>query len=150
MPNDEISEVKYEDASDPYARLPQTFPHLSGAQIERIKEFGPAEKLKKGTMLFEKGQKNIDFFVVISGTVKVYHQGREGPKTVHTHNANEFTGDVDLFNDRRILVSAVMEEDGEVLRLSRASFRKLISAEPDIGEIIMRAYILAAGRADDP
>ena len=35
-----------------------------------------------------------------------------------------------------------MGVDGRVLRISPESFRRLITAEPDIGEIIMRAFIL--------
>jgi thioredoxin reductase (NADPH) len=35
-----------------------------------------------------------------------------------------------------------MGVDGRVLRISPESFRRLITAEPDIGEIIMRTFIL--------
>ena len=59
-----------------------------------------------------------------------------------THTEREFTGDLDLFNDRRVLVSARMGATGQVLRIRRPSFRRLLAAEPDIAEIIMRAFIL--------
>jgi thioredoxin reductase (NADPH) len=49
---------------------------------------------------------------------------------------------VDLFNDRRVLVGGRMREDVRVVRFDRAQFRKLLVAEPDIGELITRAFIL--------
>lgn len=115
---------------------------MSDEQIERIKSFGAIEKLEKGTVVFERGEKTVDFFVVLSGNIEIYEHRRDGIKVFTVHGEKQFTGEVDLFNDRKILVGGRMGEDGEVIRVNRASFRKLISAETDIGEIVMRAFIL--------
>ena len=58
------------------------------------------------------------------------------------HAERQFTGEVDLFNDHAILVSGRAGEDSRVIRVKRADFRRLVSGEPDIGEIMMRAFIL--------
>lgn len=142
MAKDDHSNQIHHDPSDPYMRKAQTFPQLTQGQIERIRSFGVTEKLERGTRLFERGHKTVDFFVVISGNIEVYEHREEGQRVVTTHNEKEFTGEVDLFNDRKILVSGAMGADGEVVRVNRANFRKLISAEPDIGELVMRAFIL--------
>ena len=34
------------------------------------------------------------------------------------------------------------EQDGRVVRVSRPRFRELIAAEPDVGDVVMRAFIL--------
>lgn len=130
------------DPSDPYARLSQTFPTFDDEQIERIKSFGSIQRLSQGTVVFERGEKTVDFFVVLSGNIEIYEHQKEGIKVFTVHGENQFTGEVDLFNDRKILVGGRMGEEGEVVRINRASFRKLITAEPDIGEIVMRAFIL--------
>ena len=49
---------------------------------------------------------------------------------------------MNLFNDRQILVSGCSRGPTRVIQIKRADFRRLIANEPDIGEIIMRAFIL--------
>ncbi|GJM15217.1 MAG: thioredoxin reductase [Thermodesulfobacteriota bacterium] len=142
MTKDLIPDSNTLDPSDPYARLSQTFPTLSDEQIERVKFFGVTEKLDQGTVVFERGEKTVDFFVVLSGNIEIYEHRQEGIKVLTVHSEKQFTGEVDLFNDRKILVGGRMGEEGDVVRVNRINFRKLITAEPDIGEIVMRAFIL--------
>ena len=130
------------DASDPYLRERQTFPTLSAEQIERIKPFGVVEDLPKGTVLFERGDRTVDFFLALKGSIEIYEHTRDGLNVFTVHGENQFTGELDLFNDRQILVGGRMGKDGTVVRVNRPSFQKLMIAEPDIGEIITRAFIL--------
>ncbi len=130
------------DASDPYARERQTFPVLTDEQVERIKPFGVIEDLPKGTVTFERGDRTVDFFVLLKGSIEIYEHRREGLNVFTVHGGNQFTGELDLLNDRKILVGGRMGEDGTVIRVNRPNFKKLMIAEPDIGEIIMRAFIL--------
>ena len=58
------------------------------------------------------------------------------------HAMHQFTGELDLFTDRAILVGGRMGADGRVTRLSRGQFRRMLAAEPDVAEIVMRAFIL--------
>lgn len=131
------------DPTDPYERQAQTFPRLTDGQIERIKRFGPVRDYQKGTFLFRRGQRSVDFYVVISGSVEITDTGTDGDeKVIHVHRDSQFTGELDLFNDREILVDGRTGEDNRIIRVPRAQFRRLIEAELDIGEIIMRAFIL--------
>ncbi|MEW6267825.1 MAG: FAD-dependent oxidoreductase [Thermodesulfobacteriota bacterium] len=130
------------DPADPYARRAQTFPKLTAEQVERASEFGAVEALPRGTELFARGDRARDFFVVIEGGIDIFDDTPAGPVLVASHAAHEFTGDLDLLNDRRMLVSARMAVTGQVLRIARTSFRRLLAAEPDIAEIVMRAFIL--------
>ncbi|MEL6431013.1 MAG: FAD-dependent oxidoreductase, partial [Planctomycetota bacterium] len=59
--------------------------------------------------------------------------------TVHCQRC--FTGELDLFSSRKILVGGRMKGDGAVLRIPRDGFNELIVAEPDIGELVLRAFI---------
>jgi thioredoxin reductase (NADPH) len=145
MPTDPISDTPDNvplNPSDPYLRRAQTFPTLTDEQLERAAEFGVVEALPKGTVLFDRGDRGIDFFIVLEGRIEIYEHTTGGTVVVVTHDVNQFTGDVDLFNDRACLVGARMGATGRVVRIRRARFRRLLSAEPDIGEIIMRAFIL--------
>ncbi len=130
--------------SDPYLREAQTFPRLTPEQIGRAQAFGTVEDLAPGTVLFQRGDRTVDFFVVLHGRIEIYEPAPDGGDRVITvHAGQQFTGELDLFNDRLILVGGrTGAEGGRVLRVSRAGFRRLLAAEPDIGEVVMRAFIL--------
>ena len=131
------------DSSDPYARLEQTFPVLSEDMAGRIARFGLHEALADGDHVFRRGERAVDFFLVCTGEIEIIDHGDHGEEgIVHHHRERQFTGELDLFNDRKILVSGRAVGPAEVIRVPRADFRQLIVAEPDIGEIIMRAFIL--------
>ncbi|MEL6796669.1 MAG: FAD-dependent oxidoreductase, partial [Planctomycetota bacterium] len=126
------------------------FPRLSDAQINRVRPFATEETLEDGALIFEQGERSVDFIVVLSGRVEIIH-GPPGDSTenrvVHIHRERGFTGELDLFSDRKILVSGrVMPcESGRpprVLRVPREQFAKLMTAEPEIGNIVIRAFIL--------
>lgn len=138
-----MTDPKPENPSDPYARKEQTFPTLTVDQIERMKEFGRTETLRAGDTLFSRGDRTVDFFVVLEGSIEILDgDGAKMGDVFTVHEKHQFTGEIDLFNDRQILVSGRMGEAGEVLRVNRPSFQRLMTSLPDIAEIIMRAFIL--------
>lgn len=131
------------DGADPYQREEQTFPTLKESHLNRIQSFCDKETLKDGEFLFERGQRSVDFFIILSGAVEIFDTDDDGNANVFTvHRKNQFTGELDLFNDREILVSGRASGVTDVLRFKRADFRRMVVSEPDIGEIIMRAFIL--------
>jgi thioredoxin reductase (NADPH) len=130
------------DPSDPYLREAQTFPRLTGEQVARARAFGQVEALPAGTVLFRRGDRTVDFFLALSGAIEIYDGPEDAAQVFTVHTEYQFTGELDLFNDREILVGGRMGRGGEVLRLNRAQFRRLLAAEPDIAETIMRAFIL--------
>lgn len=129
--------------ADPYEREAQIFPHLPLEMRDRIAAYGNEETLPANTIVFERGQRGVDFFLVLEGAIEIYETDKHAHANVFTtHRSGQFTGELDLFNEREILVSGRTAEVSRVIRVPRAAFRRLISAEPDIGEILMRAFIL--------
>ena len=131
------------DASDPYARRAQTFPRLDEEMVDRVSSFGFDFKVAKGTILYSRGERQTDFFLIKSGSIEILDLGDDGvPRVLTVQGEREFTGELDLFNNRENLVSARAGEDAHLVRVERSSFLRMMSAEPDIGEIITRALIL--------
>lgn len=131
------------DPSDPYAREAQTFPRLSVDAANRVANYGVEQGLRKGTRVFERGQRGVDFFLVLDGSIEIFDVDAAGePHVLTVHGERQFTGELDLFNDQQILVSGRTGVNSRVVRVKRADFRKMLSAEPDIGEVVMRAFIL--------
>jgi thioredoxin reductase (NADPH) len=129
--------------SDPYNRPAQTFPHLPADMVARIARYGSEESFDGGDYLFRAGDRGSDFFLVLEGAVDVLESdGCGGTVLVTTHGASEFTGELNHVNERANIVSARAARPTKVIRVPRARFRRMVSAEPDIGEIILRAFIL--------
>jgi thioredoxin reductase (NADPH) len=138
-----MTESIQRDPSDPLAREAQTFPVLPAEMIARIAPFGTEEAVGDGDYLFRRGDRTSEFFVILDGGVNVFdHDDCGTVRLVVSHRTGQFTGEVTMFNDAKALVSARTAGDTRVLRVARADFRRLITAEPDIGEIILRAFIL--------
>src|ERR1700722_19138143 len=131
------------DPTDPYARVGQTFPQLDEDMTRRVATYGSEEQVREGTLLFERGQRGVDFFLVLSGSIEIFDTDEYGsPHVLRVHREREFTGEMNLFNERQILVSGKVGIDTRVIRVKRINFRRLVIGEADIGEIIMRAFIL--------
>ena len=129
--------------SDPYEREQQTFPTLSEEEVTRITEYGETLDYPDGTLLFERGDRGADFFLVLSGAIEIIDRDASGESVIiTTHGRYQFTGELDLFNHRTILVSGRTKGESRLVRLNRDQFRRMSSTEQDIGETIMRAFIL--------
>ena len=127
----------------PEGREKQAFPRLTPDQIERAKAFGEVEKKARHELVFERGEQSVDMFIVLEGTIEIFDYDCQGePNVFTTHGVRQFTGELDLYTSRKILVSGRLGEDGTVLRIPRANFRDLLAAEPDIGDIVTRAFII--------
>ena len=131
------------DASDPIAREAETFPRLSAEILARIARYGSEERFAAGAPIFSRGDRNVDFFVVVAGSIEVFDVDEHDlPQVFLVLRSRQFSGELTLFNERAVLVSARASEETVLLRVRRADFRRLVSTEADIGEIVMRAFIL--------
>lgn len=131
------------EATDPYQREAQTFPQLSEEMATRVAAYGDEMRLSRGDHAFDRGDRGVDFFLVLDGAIEIVDLDAHGvPHVMHVHRARNFTGEMDLFNRRRVLVSGRAAEDSRVVRIRQADFRRLVATESDIGEIVMRAFIL--------
>jgi len=137
-----LAETDFEP-TNPYAREGQIYPRLTREMAARIAGYGKPEDLSAGTPVFQRGQRGADFFLVLSGSIEVLNDDACGrPQVITTHGERQFTGEMDLFNDRHILVSGRAGMDSRVVRVRHADFRRMVATEADIGEIMMRAFIL--------
>ena len=131
------------DPADPWARQEQTFPKLNDEMISAVRAFGQEEAPAAGTPLFERGQRSADFFLVLQGTIEIFELDLAGvPHLLRRIEPGQFTGELYLLNERQALVTARAGVATRVLRVHRTDFRRLLSSEPDIAEILMRAFIL--------
>jgi thioredoxin reductase (NADPH) len=131
------------DVTDPIAREADTFPRLSAEMLARIARYGSEERFAAGAPIYSRGDRNVDFFVVVEGSIEIFDvDDYDKPRVFLVLRSHQFSGELNLFNEREVLVSARAGEASRLLRIRRADFRRLVSIDADIGEIVMRAFIL--------
>lgn len=131
------------DPSDPFRRRDQSFPHLTEDQIDRIKPFGTIKEYGPNEMVYKRGQREVDFYVVLKGSMDVYMIGDDKEKLgVIRYEARQFSGELSLFTNAKLLLSAETCEETTLLCVSRQNFRRLITTDSELSELIMRAFIL--------
>jgi len=123
-------------------RRDQMFPKLTQAQIARISGVGERRKVRSGEVLFELGEQNTRFFVVIEGAIEIVRpvDGREERITVL--GPGEFTGEINMLSARRNLVRARVLDVGSIVVVDREHVRALVQRDFELSEILMRAFIL--------
>jgi thioredoxin reductase (NADPH) len=129
--------------SDPYVdRRHQMFPRLTPTQVERISALGERRRVRAGEVLFELGEQNTRFFVVIDGAVEIARPVDGHEELITVIGPGEFTGEINMLSARRGLVRARAATDGSVVAVDREHLRALVQRDFELSEILMRAFIL--------
>jgi thioredoxin reductase (NADPH) len=123
-------------------RAAQMFPQLTAAQIDRIANIGHRRDVRAGEVLFDVGDQNTRFFVVLSGAIEVVRPIGDREEPVIVHHTGEFTGEINMLSARRSLVRARAARDGAVIAVDRDALRILVQRDSELSEILMRAFIL--------
>lgn len=131
-----------EPASAAPSLTDRMFPTLTPEQVSRIEVHGTVRPVRSGEVLIEAGDHAVPFFVVKAGRVEIVRPSIEGDTLVVVHEAGQFTGEVNMLSGRRSLVRARAVEEGEVIELGHDCLRALVQTDPELSEILMRAFIL--------
>src|SRR6266852_1390952 len=120
----------------------QAFPVLTASQISRVLPLGKVRQVQTGEILFEPGDTNVPFFVLLSGSMEIVQPDLTGERSIATHVQGEFTGEMTMISGHRCLVLGRTTEPGEFLELTNDGLRSLIAKDAELSEIFMRAFIL--------
>ncbi|HTQ85927.1 MAG TPA: Crp/Fnr family transcriptional regulator, partial [Candidatus Solibacter sp.] len=120
----------------------QIFPALNSAQTARVRAAATVRRVERGEILFEPGDSNIPFYVIISGGMEIVQPGHDGERLITTHGPAGFTGEINMISGQRSLVRGRVTEPGEFLEVSAEGLRTLIARDSELSEVFMRAFIL--------
>jgi thioredoxin reductase (NADPH) len=123
-------------------RTAQMFPKLTPAQIERISSIGRRRDVRAGEVLYDVGDQNTRFYVVLTGGIDVVRQIGDVEEPLIQQHEREFTGEINMLSARRSLVRARALENGTLIEVDRDDLRKLVQRDSELSEILMRAFIL--------
>jgi thioredoxin reductase (NADPH) len=122
-------------------RQAQAFPVLTAAQIDRIRPYGTARKVRAGEILFEPGELGMPCFVVLSGKLEILMTRLSGEHVFVTYGSGGFSGEMVLISGARSLSRGRVAGPGEFLELTADALHSLIAKDAELSDIFMRAFI---------
>ncbi len=75
-------------------RRAQMFPKLSDAEIARIARVAAVVEVAEGSILYDEGDYDSSFFVVLEGAIAVVHPNGSQEESVALHGPRDFTGEI--------------------------------------------------------
>ena len=126
--------------ADTKQSLEYAFPKLTEDQMRTLEPLGEVYGVPKGREVWAAGTANVAMYVVVCGSMRVLD-----PRTrseIAVHHAGDFSGDIDVMNGRPTVAMAEAGENLEVIRIPGECVRTLVGEQPEIGEIVLRAFLL--------
>jgi len=120
----------------------EAFPVLTAEQINRLRPLSKVREVKAGDILFEPGDSDIPFFVLLSGSMEIVQPDLDGERLIVKHEAGQFSGEMTMISGRRALVRGRVTSSGEFLEMTSDNLRALVARDAELSEIFMRAFIL--------
>ncbi len=114
-------------------RLCPLFTQLEPRVLYPIAERASHVELRRGELLFSHGDNADAFFVVVSGTLKVFRIGADGREQVlHLFGSGEVCGEVPVFEGSDYPASASAATPCTLLRIPATPFLEACHAHPEI------------------
>ncbi len=126
-------------------RREQIIPQFDAQQVEIIRRFaGAPRQYSAGELLAKIGERFVPSFLVLAGEIEVNSRdGLGATGIITTHRVGHITGEVSALSGRPAMAELEAGPQGcTVAPLDAAALRALVVGSAEIGETIMRAFIL--------
>jgi thioredoxin reductase (NADPH) len=116
-------------------------PALREDQTEILGRYGKTRMTEAGQVLFRAGDTQNDFVVVLEGEVEMIDDFAGEARTMGVMRPGRFVGDLNMLTGQPIYLSAVVRVGGEVLAISRERLKEVVTEEPNLSDIILKAFL---------
>jgi thioredoxin reductase (NADPH) len=125
------------------------YPRLTPMQLQALSEVGTTASVSEGQVLARAGEPLQSFFVVVEGRVMVYDGDDPDGADAHVeiHGPGRFVGDIGLLEGQPSFATIAALESGKVLEVPIPALERLVTGDPLLGEIIVRAYLVRRSMA---
>lgn len=129
-------------ASTEFLRQVPLFERLSASELGLIRGLGGLKHYAKDRIIFLEGDPFTGFYVVMSGTVKVYKLSDEGDETVlHILKPYKSFAETPLFTElNNYPACAQAVEDSTLFHIPKAEFRRLMEQNSSVAIKISEAF----------
>ena len=124
----------------------QLFPVLDAVQIDTAKRFasGPSREFAPGEMVYDVAERHVPVWLVLKGSIDVVRRdGLNHEAAITSLGPGQFSGEVSQLAGAATLASGRAGPEGcTALPFDGAHVRALMVGSAEVGEIMMRAFIL--------
>ena len=124
----------------------QLFPVLDAVQIDTAKRFAsePLREFAPGKMVYDVAERHVPVWLVLKGSIDVVRRdGLNHEAPITSLGPGQFSGEVSQLAGAATLASARAGPEGcSALPFDAAHVRALMIGSAEVGEIMMRAFIL--------
>ncbi|MGD1892966.1 MAG: FAD-dependent oxidoreductase [Cyclobacteriaceae bacterium] len=118
------------------------FPTLSPSQIEQLQRYGEVQSTQIGDILFQVGDKDYDWFVIITGALEILSNADTNPELLAVRTAGQFLGEISLLTGQTAFLTARVQQAGSVLKISSEKLREIIATNPELSELVLNAFLM--------
>lgn len=122
-------------------KLRRFYDQLSESSKELLLQRGIKKKMKKGNILFREGEQPDHVYLVLSGRVRLSKMSVDGKEfSLHLKQKGELVGEIGLFNQMAVSLTATVQEDGELVRFDRWKLEELFEQNGEIAVAFMKWF----------
>ena len=119
------------------------YPRLTADQINRLTALGQQRIVQAQEYIFHAGDRNCDFYVVLSGTIAVVEpDSAANSQVISVHGPGRFLGELGLLTGEAAYYGDVALSEAAVLAVPVDRLRELVARDPQLGDLILRAYLI--------
>ena len=118
-------------------------PPLSEELRARLASYGTPRDVIAGDLVFGAGDEAPDLVLVVEGSVDLVQAAtvNQPEEILWSFQPGDFVGELNLLTGQRISLIGRVAEAGRVVQVPQASFRRLMADEPDLSDILLRAFM---------
>lgn len=114
------------------------YDHLQPSELEELLKGFEKTATRPGEVLITQGKTGEVFYILASGSVGVFQQGKLIDKKIATLGPNSFFGEMALLDHDVRTAHVIVEEPGFVFTLVRATFEGVLLRNPQLAAFIRK------------
>lgn len=118
------------------------FPELDPADIRLVASVSHERALHAGEILYDQGERSTKWFVILDGEIEVVSPRSKREEPFAILKPGQFTGEMNLLAGANSLARVRAKTTARVLEVDRSTMRQLVSRSSQLGDKVMRAFIL--------
>ncbi|HEU4656641.1 MAG TPA: FAD-dependent oxidoreductase [Capillimicrobium sp.] len=117
------------------------FPRFSEKKLHWLGKRGERRSYAAGDVLYEQGQRDAPFHVLVSGSAELVDHRPGKEVLVARADARTFLGDIAIFTGEPTISAAVAAEPTETITVERPKLRAMLAEWPELGEFVLRTMM---------
>ncbi|HEY0693199.1 MAG TPA: cyclic nucleotide-binding domain-containing protein, partial [Kribbella sp.] len=118
------------------------YPRLNESQLIELTALGTRRRTSAGEVLYRAGETSEEFIVILDGHVAVVQELGPEQRVIAVHGPYRFLGEIGILTGQPFFLTAVTREAGEVLSLPVDDLRGLVTRDPRLADLILRAFLI--------